>query len=243
MIKDLSKRSNQAELMDDFDVPKAKIKRVFKDINRANQMLGGNQITINAVVDLIRMHPKEEYVIADMGCGDGSMLRQIVRYFRKRQIGMRCIGIDLNDNAIALGKEACAEYPEIQFLKQDVLALAPAELQCDIMLCTLTVHHFTNEEIPIFLNQFISLSKLGVVINDLERSVLAYYLFKLFSTIFIKTKIAKSDGLISISRGFKKSDLIRFSKALPQATHRIKWKWAFRYVWIMQTKRLTVPYE
>ena len=105
------------------------------------------------------------------------------------------------------------------------------------------MHHFSNEQIPIFLSQFTNLAKIGVIINDLQRSALAYYLFKGFSAIFIKTKIAKHDGLISIKSGFKKKDLITFSKDLSHSAHTINWKWAFRYVWVMQTTQLSQSYE
>jgi hypothetical protein len=75
-----------------------------------------------------------------------------------------------------------------------------------------------------------------IIINDLQRNKLAYYLFHVFSLIFIKTKIAKQDGLISIRSGFVKSDLQRFGRALPGFIHRIQWRWAFRYIWVMQAK-------
>ena len=101
------------------------------------------------------------------------------------------------------------------------------------------MHHFTDTQLVVFLKKYVELAKIGIVINDLQRSGLAYYLFKLFSLIFIKTKTAKIDGAISITRGFKKKELIQYSKGLPDTEHQIKWKWAFRYVWIMQPNRLT----
>ena len=41
------------------------------------------------------------------------------------------------------------------------------------------------------------------------------------------------DGLTSILRGFKRKDLEKFSKTL-QVIPQIKWKWAFRFQWIIQ---------
>jgi len=80
------------------------------------------------------------------------------------------------------------------------------------------------------------MASLGVIINDLERNRLAYYLFHAFSLIFIKTKIAKQDGLISIRRGFLREELQGMSLAFPNLEHRIRWRWAFRYLWVMQAK-------
>ena len=169
-----------------------------------------------------------------MGCGEGSMLREVAHFFRNEKIKVRLIGMDLNEQAIAMGRERSKSYPEISFMQQDILQLTEEDLTCDILLCTLTMHHFRCEQIPQFLEQFVKLSTIGVVINDLQRSRLAYYLFKGFSAIFIRTKIAKHDGLISVRSGFTKKELIAFSKKLPQVKHSIRWKWAFRYVWMMQ---------
>jgi ubiquinone/menaquinone biosynthesis C-methylase UbiE len=240
---DLQYRNTEVELMDDPNVDIDTLRQVFKDINKSNRYLGGNAITIEKVSELIKEFPKNCYTIVDMGCGDGETLRELAKYFRKSSVEVVLIGLDLSENAISIGQILSVDFPEITFLKQDILTLQPLDLNCDILLCTLTMHHFSNEQIPSFLSQFTKLANLGVVINDLHRSVLAYYLFKMFSAIFIKTKIAKHDGLISIKSGFKNKDLISFSKDLPHITHSINWKWAFRYVWVMRTARLNQTNE
>jgi ubiquinone/menaquinone biosynthesis C-methylase UbiE len=239
MLINLKERSNQPELMDDFQEGSESLQIVFDDINRVNTILGGSSITVNAVADLIKANPQESYTIVDMGCGDGHMLRKVAAYCKRHAIAIQLIGIDLNAEALELAKEASKAYPEIKYQHRDILELQVADLNCDIVINTLTMHHFTNKDLLIFLKKFNQLARIGVVINDLQRSRWPYYLFKAFSLIFIKTKTAKIDGLISISKGFVKSDLIQYSKSLPEIEHDIQWKWAFRYVWIMQPKRLT----
>lgn len=234
MLKNLSRRSEEPELMDDFREGLQRLRIVFDDINRVNKILGGNNITVNAVSKLINENPKEEYAIIDMGCGDGNMLREVAEYCQKKSIKVKLIGVDLNEEALQLAKERSVEYDEIQYMHRDILKLDPSTLNCDILINTLTMHHIPDENIMVFLQKFVDLAQIGVVINDLHRSTWAYYLFKLFSTIFIKTNTAKIDGLISISKAFIKSDLITYSKNFPTVNHHIKWKWAFRYVWIMQ---------
>lgn len=235
---DLSERSTEPELMDDFRGNLDDLRVVFDDINRVNRILGGNSITIKALAKLIKDNPQNHYTIVDMGCGDGNMLREVSRFCKKNKIKVRLIGIDLNSEALQLAKEASSAYPEIVYLHKDILELDTTKFHCDILINTLCMHHFTDTQLKIFLKKFITLGKVGIVINDLHRSRLAYYLFKIFSLIFIKTDTAKIDGLISISKGFIKSDLSRYAKSLPKMRHSIKWKWAFRYVWIMQPNRL-----
>jgi hypothetical protein len=35
-------------------------------------------------------------------------------------------------------------------------------------------------------------------------------------------------------RGFKKKELVYFSKKLQLSNYKIQWKWAFRYQWIIK---------
>lgn len=238
MLVDLSERSSQPELMDDFKDGLSSLRIVFDDINRVNVILGGNSITVNAVALLIDEHPQEKYTIVDMGCGDGNMLREVAQYCRKRSIQVALIGVDLNTEVLQLAEEASIAYPEIEYKNKNILSLEVSDFNCDIIINTLCMHHFTNENLLLFLKKFNQLASIGVVINDLHRSKWAYYLFKLFSVIFIKTRTAKVDGLISISKGFVKSDLIKYSESLPEIQHEIKWKWAFRYVWTMKKQQL-----
>ncbi|GMN08924.1 class I SAM-dependent methyltransferase [Croceitalea sp. MTPC9] len=234
----LALRNTETELMDNPDLGVSELEKVFKDINRVNAILGGSSISLKEIQELIKLHPKKSYTILDMGCGDGYMLRKVALLLRKRNVDAQLIGIDLREDILSIAKNASMDFPEISFKKQDVLELNPKDFHCDILLCTLTIHHFDNKEISVFLEKFIAISKIGVIINDLQRSELACYLFKIFRFFFLKTTIAKKDGLTSIKSGFRKSELQRFAKNIPNVIHKIRWKWAFRYVWVLQLNRL-----
>lgn len=233
---DLRARSTKEEIMDNFQGTVQELEVVLNDITRVNRILGGNSITENAVFKLIKENKKESYTILDMGCADGNMLRTLATAARTQNVRAKFIGVDLNEDALALARKASIDFPEISYQSKDILTADFSDFKCDIVITTLTLHHFSNDNVLNFVKQFVRLANLGIVINDLQRSALAYYLFKAFSLIFIKTKIAKIDGLISISKGFLKSDLDAFASELTDVRHEIRWKWAFRYVWIMRKK-------
>jgi len=230
---DFSVRSKEDELMDDPNMELPTLREAYKDINRCNHLLGGDSITINGVWTIIKANRKELYTILDMGCGDGTILRKLSDFLIAKDISHTMTGIDLRDDVLLIARENSRAYPQIEFKKMDILK-ADSSFSCDIIINTLTMHHFEEERIGAFLSQFVVLAKLGVVINDLQRSKLSYNLFKIFSFFFIRTQIAKVDGLISISKGFRKKDLLELAKKIPNVMHIIQWKWAFRYVWIMQ---------
>ncbi|NCT17062.1 MAG: methyltransferase [Flavobacteriaceae bacterium CG_4_8_14_3_um_filter_34_10] len=221
--------------MDNFELQGEELKMVLQDLKLVNKYLGGNAITINGIKKLIANIPIEkEIVIMDIGCGDGHMLLKCAEYAQKNNRNFRLIGLDANKHTIINAKEKSKLVPNISFVSLDVFSEVFKKCHADIFLCTLTLHHFKEIEIRQFLKTLIPLANVGVVINDLHRNVLAYQLFKVFSTIFFKSKIAKNDGLISILRGFKRADLEEFARPLPIKSQTIHWKWAFRYQWILQ---------
>ena len=115
----------------------------------------------------------------------------------------------------------------------DIFSEDFAAMSYDIVLCTLTLHHFTNEEILNIMTIFNNNASMGIVVNDLHRSKLSYKLFEMICMLFNLSKMSREDGLVSILRGFKKNELEDFSKKLNLKNYTINWKWAFRYQWII----------
>lgn len=228
-------RTRETELMDDFDLQGKKLVKTLKDLENINAWLGGNQITMNGIKRLIKNHPKNKPIhIVDVGCGNGGMLRKIAFWARKKDFKINLTGIDANPHAIKIAQQLGEDFPEINFLTLNVFSEKFSQHQYDIILCTLTLHHFKDREVEKLLYLFTQQAGLGVVINDLQRSKTAYRLFRAFCAVFIHNDIARKDGLTSILRGFRKNELLGFSKKLTAENHSICWKWAFRYQWIIQ---------
>lgn len=234
---DTSKRTNTEEIMDNFELQGEELDRTLKDLDRINKWLGGNKITLQGIKKLIKNHSiKKQIHIADLGCGNGAVLREIAKWGKMHSYNFKLTGIDANAHAIEIAQNMSKDFEEITFRNLDIFSEEFTAFKCDILLCTLTLHHFKDQEISKLLSLFNRQAKVGVVINDLERSKLAYRLFQAFCKVFINNEIARKDGLTSILRGFKKSDLQKFAADLPSTNHQIDWKWAFRYQWIIQKK-------
>ncbi len=236
---DFSIRHRENELMDDSGLSADALRNTYADIDRANRLLGGDRGVLEAIEDLVSENPKEQYSIIDIGCGNGAILRKVCQFFRKKGLKVKLLGIDLNDKAIVLAKEASKDFTEISYQVVDVLQREFIDLKQDLVISTLTMHHIPEDKIPAFLIKLTNMACFGIIINDLQRSRSAYYLYRLFSAIFIKTKIAKNDGLVSIRSGFTKKELFQYSRGFSRFNHSIRSKWAFRYVWVMRVKQPT----
>ena len=232
-LVDTSNRSSETEIMDDFTMKGVLFRDTLDKLEIINRLLGGNKVTIKGLKELLKNKSKSKIItIVDLGCGHGDILRDIAKFGRKNNYTFRLIGIDANIAAIDYAKELSCEYSELSFKAIDIFSDDFKKQSYDIVLCTLFLHHFKNNELISFLKMAIERATIGVVVNDLHRHKLAYYLFKLIG-FFVKNKMIREDGLTSILRAFKKKDLENISKQI-KVYFSIQWKWAFRYLWILK---------
>jgi len=230
---DTSYRSKKMEIMDDFNIKGIVHRDTLDKIELVNRLLGGNKVTIAGLKKLLKNQPKDKMIrIIDLGCGNGDILRDIAMLGRKNNYSFKLIGIDANASAIEYARELSETYPEINFKKINIFSDDFKKQSYDIVLCTLFLHHFSNDELIQILRSTIKSASIGIVVNDLHRNKLAYYLFK-FIGYFTKNKVVIEDGLISILRAFKRKDLVKISNQI-NGKFSIQWKWAFRYLWILK---------
>ena len=226
-------RTDKAELMDDFSIGGDLLKDTLDKLENINRWLGGNLVTVNSLKKVLKNHPKEQALsIVDIGCGHGDILRDVAKFGRKNGYKMTLLGVDANPTAISYANELSTAYPEVHFKTEDIFSEEFQKREFDVVLATLFLHHFKEEPLVSFLDNTLKQTKIGVVVNDLHRHTLAYYLFMLLS-VFIKNKMIIEDGLTSVLRGFKRKDLMQLSERL-QVKPQISWKWAFRFQWILK---------
>ena len=232
-LVDTSHRSSEMEIMDDFTMEGALFRDTLDKLEIINRFLGGNSVTINGLKNLLKNQSKNKTItIVDLGCGNGDILRDVAKFGRKNNYSFNLVGIDANLAAIEYAKELSKEYSELSFKTIDILSEDFKKQSYDVVLCTLFLHHFKNEELISFLKTTTNKATIGVVVNDLHRHKLAYYLFK-FIGFFIKNKMVRQDGLTSVLRAFKREDLENIAKEI-KVHFSIQWKWAFRYLWILK---------
>jgi len=231
---DTTYRSNKSEIMDDFTMKGELLRDTLDKLGSINKWLGGNSITIDGIKQLLKGNSKDKtYSIIDLGCGHGDILRLVADFGRKKGYKFKLIGIDANQDTIDYANELSENYPELTFRNEDIFSDEFQKINYDIALTTLFLHHFKEEEIVDLLSSLSNKATLGIVVNDLQRSEIAYGLFKLLGLV-ISNYMIKQDGLTSILRAFKREDLERISNKL-NLKSQIRWKWAFRYQWIIKT--------
>lgn len=234
MTLDTKSRTQTAEIMDDFNLEGETLRDALDKIAAINRFLGGNQVTLQGVETLLaHIPPDQEITILDIGCGNADMLRALADFAENRNRRFKLIGVDANAFTVKYAAELSKKYPNIELICLDVFSPEFAAMEYDIALATLTLHHFSDPEILSLLAVLARKSRIGIVINDLQRSALAYRLFQLLAFVCRLNTMSREDGLVSILRGFRKQELEKLSNKIGFKNAVIRWKWAFRYQWII----------
>ncbi len=222
-MPNLKFRSNTKELLDADDISFEDIKCNMKELNIINTLLGGHSITIKGINNF--KSKNEALNVCEIGCGGGDNINAISK---ANNTHFNFTGVDLKKECIDFAKQqyfhlnatwiAC-DYSKVIFEKKP-----------DVIFSSLFCHHFTEEQLIFMLKWMKENSVKGFFINDLQRSIIAYFLIKWLTSFFSKSLLVKNDAPLSVARGFHKKEWnIIFEKA-GITDYSIKWKWAFRYL-------------
>ncbi len=225
-MPDFTKRSTEAEMMDNFTLNASIINPIMDELEVVNKLLGGYHVFFNAFK---KLQLKEGMSVSDWGCGGGDSLRMIAKWARHKDLELDLVGIDATDAAIAYAEEKAIAYPEIHFIKSDVLSEKLNSNQFDVVISSLFTHHFEDESWIVLIKKMLDCSKQAVIINDLHRHWFAYYSIGFLTKIFSKSIMVKHDSMLSVLRGFTKKELINLLKKAQISNYTIKWMWAFRW--------------
>jgi ubiquinone/menaquinone biosynthesis C-methylase UbiE len=232
----LATRSVDQELMDDLMCKGEVVDRSLHELDVINKWLGGNQVTIDGLSRLFSTVKKgRPIVIADIGCGSGDMVMRILRWGLKEGRKPEVVGIDANPNIVSYARAKCRDYPDVSFKVMNVLDDEFARQRFDVVVATLFMHHFTNEQLTKLFRKLRDQTRIGFVVNDIHRHPVAFHSIRLLTSIFSRSEMVKHDGPLSVQRAFKKSDLKNILSNAGIEDYSLKWKWAFRWQLIVRS--------
>lgn len=223
-------RSLKKELLDG-EVNEVDLFLNLKELHAINKLLGGYQISLNAF-DQIKITNQDH--IIDLGFGGGEFLGKLYRHLSKKGMHCNISGVDL--------KKECTYYaskhlPEkITLITDNYKNIHHYYQNITIFHAALFCHHLTEDEI-LDLIDFCQKGNITLIINDLERNIIAYYAIKFLTSLFSKSFLVKNDAPLSVWRGFKKSEWKSMLEKAAISNYTIKWKWAFRHQIIIYANR------
>ncbi len=187
--------------MDDFSIQDERIDQALKELQVANKYLGGISTTKEGLNYLIDRRNHKNLSVLDVGAGASDILQYLSNNFHVFNIA----GFDLNKRTCRILRAKSIK----NIICADSLNIPIKEKQFDVIHASLFFHHFTEEQIKKMISEFLKISRTGIIINDLRRTVFALLGIKIISSLFSKSEMFKNDGPLSVRRGFEKSDWVK----------------------------------
>ena len=221
------KRSYDKEIMDDFSITDERISLALKELEVINKYLGGRSTSRKGLKHFQdKINAGEKIKILDIGSGGSDIFKNINGF--EKQIEL--FGIDINKGVCRYaqnnglhGNIICADAHTLPF----------KSFMFDIIHVSLFMHHFKEEEIKELLRYFLSLSRYGIIINDLHRSIFAYAGIRFLTRLFSKSKMVINDAPLSVKRSFRKKELVDICTQFNLSSIIVEWRWAFRWLVVL----------
>jgi len=90
-----------------------------------------------ALLEEAAPHLGKTDVIADIGCGSGTVLSLL----RQKQIGVRLIGVDVSESSVASLRTTFGSDPACRFTVGSIARTGLDAASCDLVICTETLEH------------------------------------------------------------------------------------------------------
>ncbi len=234
-------RSTTKELLDQENIPFEEIKRNMQELEYINRNLGGHKITLEGTTKLIHLyHGKAPIHICEIGCGGGDNLKFLYEYFSAFSIPVKFTGIDINPSCTRYAREATKHIP-VNYITSDY-KYVEFEEPVNIIFSSLFCHHLSDSELVSMFQWCNKNASIGFFVNDLHRHPLAYHFIKTATQLFSKSRLVKNDAPLSVKRGFKKKELKELLEQAGIHNAEISWKWAYRWLVVVNTKQSTSVY-
>ena len=187
------------EMMDRPQPVSPELERDLQRIRQLNRWFGSYRLVLSFMRRWIK--PGAQMRIVDLATGSGDIPRLLLDHARKIRAQIEVDAVDRQAATLEIARSLSAEYPEISYHAASIL-----EWDCpqpyDIALCSLTLHHFSDEDAAKVLRRSRELSKRFVLVSDLRRGFLLRAGVYLLTALIFREPMTRFDARLSAERAF-----------------------------------------
>jgi SAM-dependent methyltransferase len=214
-------QSNEAELLDGAIVDRQLLRTNLRDMAQANRLLGANRAVLRRVARWLQAMPAHyRPQVLDVATGGADLPRVLQRWSERQGRALTILASDLSRDVLQIAQHETQSTP-ILLLQSDALALPFADGGVDIVTCTQALHHFSRDAAVRLLRELARVARIGVIVNDLRRSYLAYWGARLLAYGPI-SPLSRHDGPLSVLRAYTPPEVMALVRqaALPARVRR-----------------------
>lgn len=178
----------------------------LRDMARANRWLGANRAVVRRVARWVEDLPQGRRTsILDVATGGGDLPLSLRRWSLRHARMVALFASDVSAEVLAVARKELSGQP-IVLLRHDALAMPFADSSVDIVICTQALHHFDQHRATQLLRELARVARIGVIVNDLRRSYLAYWGARLLACGPVSA-LSRHDGPLSVLRAYTPAEV------------------------------------
>jgi ubiquinone/menaquinone biosynthesis C-methylase UbiE len=216
----------EEEWLDSDRGTRAEIDAALRSVSRVNQRYGGVRLHAwllrRALAGIQRPTPTGRPHILEVASGRADVLR---RALIETGITASVTLLDRSANHLPQEGEWSPPLPRPCLIAGNALELPIEDKSVDVAACCLFLHHLEPAEISRFLEEACRVARAAVLINDLERTRVHYWLAQLNGRMD-PSRISRHDGPASVRRAYTYAEL---REILAKTGRRFELKRAFLY--------------
>jgi 2-polyprenyl-3-methyl-5-hydroxy-6-metoxy-1,4-benzoquinol methylase len=194
----------ELELMDRPQPVSVELERDLKNLRQLNRWFGSYWLIARFLRRWIK--PGTRLRIVDLATGSGDIPRLIAEHGRKVGAELRIDALDRQSATLEIAKKLSANYPEVTFIEGNILEWEAPE-PYDLVLCTLALHHFSEEDAVRVLGRCRKLSRKFVLVSDLQRGWVSSVGVWLLTEFIFTDPMTKFDARMSAARAFSFAEM------------------------------------
>lgn len=201
-------RSDAEELLDDTGHDPTELAINFRDIQRVNLLLGGTSTVLRHLTRLVDTVPTTRPVtILDLATGSADIPLAISRWAKVRDRAISIVASDLSGPILDLAQRQVEGHPDITVAQHDARVVPLPDKHFEIVLCSLSLHHFSPDDAVRVLREMDRLARTGFILNDLRRGRLGYVAAWIASRATTRNRLTRNDAPLSVMRAYTPSEL------------------------------------
>ncbi len=218
------------EMMDRPQQVSAELERDLERIRQLNRWFGSYRLVLGFIRRWIK--PGARLRIVDLATGSGDIPRLIINHSRAIGALVEIDAVDRQSATVDIARELSAGYPEISYIDADILEWKPAAAH-DIALCTLTLHHFSNEDAVKVLRRCSEVATKFVLVSDLRRGFFLKVGVYILTAFIFRETMTRYDARLSAARAFsfKEFDKLARQAGWQNFGHK-KFRFARQAIWL-----------
>jgi 2-polyprenyl-3-methyl-5-hydroxy-6-metoxy-1,4-benzoquinol methylase len=201
------KRSFDPAVLEMMDRPQAVSPELERDLERLRQLNRwfGSYGLVSHFVRRWTM-PGAQMRVVDLATGSGDIPRLLVDYARRIGAQVKVDAVDQQTATLEIARSLSANYPEISYHAANILEWDCAD-GYDIALCSLVLHHFSDDDAVKLLRRCRELSKGFVLMSDLRRGFLLQAGVYMLTALIFREPMTRFDARLSADRAFSFSEM------------------------------------